>query len=201
MILMLDNYDSFTYNLVQGLAELSGGQVDVVRNDVASPEQLLDRGPRAVVVSPGPGTPDEAGISVELVKAAADVPLLGICLGHQALAAAHGASIHRAPEPVHGKTSHIPTRRSTMGCWATGSRRPKWGSLDQVMIRNRHHHHANDLLKRSSIIVAVKRRGSHPRRCRAHLALVRRLSADRLCGRAACCCISSERRRASEAAM
>ncbi len=102
---------------------------------------------------------------------------------------------------INGKTSHIPTRRSTMGCWATGSRRPKWGSLDQVMIRNRHHHHANDLLKRSSIIVAVKRRGSHPRRCRAHLALVRRLSADRLCGRAACCCISSERRRASEAAM
>jgi len=107
MILMLDNYDSFTYNLVQGLAELSGGQVDVVRNDVASPEQLLDRGPQAVVVSPGPGTPDEAGISVELIKAAADVPLLGICLGHQALAAANGASIQRAPEPVHGKTSHI----------------------------------------------------------------------------------------------
>jgi anthranilate synthase component 2 len=107
MILMLDNYDSFTYNLVQGLAELSGGQVDVVRNDVASPEQLLDRGPRAVVVSPGPGTPDEAGISIELIKAAADVPLLGICLGHQALAAAHGASIERASEPVHGKTSRI----------------------------------------------------------------------------------------------
>jgi anthranilate synthase component 2 len=107
MILMLDNYDSFTYNLVQGLARLSGGQVEVVRNDVASPGQLLDRKPRAVVVSPGPGTPDEAGISVELIRAAADLPLLGICLGHQALAAAHGARIERAPEPVHGKTSLI----------------------------------------------------------------------------------------------
>jgi anthranilate synthase component 2 len=107
MILMLDNYDSFTYNLVQGLAQLSGGQVEVVRNDVASAGELLDQNPRAVVVSPGPGTPDDAGISVQLIEAAADLPLLGICLGHQALAAAHGARIERAPEPVHGKTSLI----------------------------------------------------------------------------------------------
>jgi anthranilate synthase/aminodeoxychorismate synthase-like glutamine amidotransferase len=107
MILMLDNYDSFTYNLVQGLAELSGGQVEVVRNDAAAPNELLALGPRAVVVSPGPGTPEQAGISVELIDAAIDLPLLGICLGHQALAVAHGARIKRAPEPVHGKTSLI----------------------------------------------------------------------------------------------
>jgi anthranilate synthase component 2 len=107
MILMLDNYDSFTYNLVQGLAELSGGQVEVVRNDAASPDELLALEPRAVVVSPGPGTPEQAGVSVGLIKAANDVPLLGICLGHQALAVARGARIERAPEPVHGKTSLI----------------------------------------------------------------------------------------------
>jgi anthranilate synthase/aminodeoxychorismate synthase-like glutamine amidotransferase len=107
MILMIDNYDSFTYNLVQGLAELTGGQVDVVRNDVADAGQLLARAPQAVVVSPGPGTPDQAGVSVELVAAAAELPLLGICLGHQALAVAHGGRIVRSSEPVHGKTSLI----------------------------------------------------------------------------------------------
>jgi anthranilate synthase component 2 len=107
MILMIDNYDSFTYNLVQGLAELSGGQVEVVRNDAASPDDLLALGPAAVVISPGPGTPEQAGISVGMIEAAAELPLLGICLGHQSLAVAHGAAIERAPEPVHGKTSPI----------------------------------------------------------------------------------------------
>jgi len=107
MILMLDNYDSFTYNLVQGLAELSGGQVEVVRNDAATTSELLTLKPQAIVVSPGPGTPEQAGISVSLIEDAGDVPLLGICLGHQALAAAHGARIERAPEPVHGKTSLV----------------------------------------------------------------------------------------------
>ncbi len=107
MILMVDNYDSFTYNLVQGLADLSHGEVEVVRNDVATADELLARAPRAVVVSPGPGTPEQAGVSVDLIAAAAEVPLLGICLGHQALAVAHGGRVVRAAEPVHGKVSMI----------------------------------------------------------------------------------------------
>jgi anthranilate synthase component 2 len=107
MILMLDNYDSFTYNLVQELAEISGADIEVVRNDVATVAELLALAPRAIVISPGPGTPEHAGVSMELVGAAAHLPLLGICLGHQALAAVHGGRVVRGPEPVHGKTSAI----------------------------------------------------------------------------------------------
>jgi len=104
---MLDNYDSFTYNLVQGLSEISGVAIEVVRNDAASPTELLAGKPQAVVVSPGPGRPEQAGISVDLVLAAEDVPLLGICLGLQALAVAHGSEVVRGPEPVHGKVDYI----------------------------------------------------------------------------------------------
>jgi anthranilate synthase component 2 len=107
MILMLDNYDSFTYNLVQELSEIGDAEIEVVRNDVESVDSLLARRPAAIVVSPGPGTPEEAGVTMDLVAAAGDVPLLGICLGHQALAAVHGGRIVRASEPVHGKTSPI----------------------------------------------------------------------------------------------
>jgi anthranilate synthase component 2 len=107
MILMIDNYDSFTYNLVQEISEISGVEVRVRRNDTASAAELLACQPTAVVISPGPGTPHEAGVTLELVEAAAELPLLGICLGHQALAAVHGGRIVRAPEPVHGKTSPI----------------------------------------------------------------------------------------------
>ncbi len=107
MILVIDNYDSFTYNLVQELAELTGAPLEVVRNDVEGPSELLARGPRAVVISPGPGTPETAGVTMDLIGAAADVPLLGICLGHQALAAVSGARVVRAPAPVHGKTAAI----------------------------------------------------------------------------------------------
>jgi anthranilate synthase component 2 len=106
-ILMVDNYDSFTYNLVQELAQVSGAVIEVRRNDEASATELLAARPAAVVISPGPGVPEDAGVSMELVAAASDTPLLGICLGHQALAAVHGARIVRAPEPVHGKTSQI----------------------------------------------------------------------------------------------
>jgi anthranilate synthase component 2 len=107
MILMIDNYDSFTYNLVQELGEISGARIEVVRNDVKTVSELLAMQPQAIVISPGPGTPEQAGISMELVAAAKETPLLGICLGHQALAAVHGCKIVRAPEPHHGKVSAI----------------------------------------------------------------------------------------------
>ncbi len=104
---MIDNYDSFTYNLVQELAEISGAEIEVVRNDAGTADELLRRRPNAIVISPGPGTPDDAGVSTDLIRQAADTPLLGICLGLQSLAAVHGGVIVRAPAPVHGKTSEI----------------------------------------------------------------------------------------------
>ena len=107
MILMLDNYDSFTYNLVQELAEVGEAPIEVVRNDESTVDELLALGPDAIVISPGPGVPEESGVTMDLVAAARDLPLLGICLGHQALAAVHGGKVVRAFEPVHGKTSTV----------------------------------------------------------------------------------------------
>ena len=105
MILLLDNYDSFTYNLAQYLGEL-GCQVEVHRNDRISVEQIAQRKPERIVISPGPCTPHEAGISVEMVqKLAGKIPILGVCLGHQAIGAAFGGKIIRAPKLFHGKTS------------------------------------------------------------------------------------------------
>ena len=106
-ILVVDNYDSFAYNLVQYLGEL-GCEVDVVRNDAATVDALLERAPDRVVVSPGPCTPNEAGISLEVVRRfpEAGVPTLGVCLGHQSLAHAFGGSVVRH-EPVHGKTTVV----------------------------------------------------------------------------------------------
>jgi anthranilate synthase/aminodeoxychorismate synthase-like glutamine amidotransferase len=106
-VLVVDNYDSFTYNLVQYLGEL-GGDVEVVRNDRASVEELLDRRPERVVVSPGPCTPAEAGVSVDVMRRfpEAGVPTLGVCLGHQSLAQAFGGRVVRH-EPIHGKTCEI----------------------------------------------------------------------------------------------
>ncbi|EIC23250.1 anthranilate synthase component II [Thiorhodovibrio frisius] len=107
MILMIDNYDSFTYNLVQYLGEL-GAEVRVARNDEISVEQALALNPERILISPGPCTPDQAGISVPLIHAAAGrVPLLGVCLGHQSIGQAFGARIVRAREVMHGKTSPI----------------------------------------------------------------------------------------------
>ncbi|MDI6713374.1 MAG: anthranilate phosphoribosyltransferase [Anaerosomatales bacterium] len=108
MILVIDNYDSFTYNLVQLLAAL-GAEVEVRRNDEVTAEDALAMKPAGVVVSPGPGTPADAGVSGEVVRAAeaAGVPVLGVCLGHQVIAELHGASVVRAPKPVHGKTDEI----------------------------------------------------------------------------------------------
>jgi anthranilate synthase/aminodeoxychorismate synthase-like glutamine amidotransferase len=106
-VLVLDNYDSFTYNLVQYLGEL-GAEVEVVRNDHATVDELLVRGYDRVIVSPGPCTPDQAGISLEAVRRfpEAGIPTLGVCLGHQALVQAWGGKVIRH-EPVHGKTSKI----------------------------------------------------------------------------------------------
>jgi anthranilate synthase/aminodeoxychorismate synthase-like glutamine amidotransferase len=106
-VLLVDNYDSFTYNLVQYLGEL-GARIDVVRNDVATAEELLDSSPDRLIVSPGPCTPAEAGVSVEALRrfAEAGTPVLGVCLGHQALAAAFGGRVVRGA-PVHGKTADV----------------------------------------------------------------------------------------------
>lgn len=107
MILLVDNYDSFTWNLYQYLGEL-GAEVKVVRNDARSAAELLELRPEKIVISPGPCTPAEAGVSVDLVRRAAGrVPILGVCLGHQAIGAAFGARIVRAAVPMHGKTSLI----------------------------------------------------------------------------------------------
>ena len=106
-VLVLDNYDSFTFNLVQYLGEL-GAQPEVVRNDVATTEELLARGADRMVVSPGPCTPAEAGVSTEAIRRFAEegVPVLGVCLGHQALASAFGGKVVRG-EPVHGKAGDV----------------------------------------------------------------------------------------------
>ncbi|HTN23515.1 MAG TPA: aminodeoxychorismate/anthranilate synthase component II [Solirubrobacteraceae bacterium] len=106
-VLVVDNYDSFTYNLVQFLGDL-GADIDVVRNDKASVDELLERRPDRVVVSPGPCTPKEAGISVEAMRRfpEAGIPTLGVCLGHQSLAQAFGGTVIRH-EPIHGKTTQI----------------------------------------------------------------------------------------------
>jgi anthranilate synthase/aminodeoxychorismate synthase-like glutamine amidotransferase len=107
MVFVLDNYDSFTYNLVQYLGEL-GAEVVVRRNDQITIGEVEALGPERIVVSPGPCTPQEAGISIDLIRAfTGKVPLLGVCLGHQALGAAFGGKVIRAPNLMHGKTSQV----------------------------------------------------------------------------------------------
>jgi anthranilate synthase/aminodeoxychorismate synthase-like glutamine amidotransferase len=107
MILLLDNYDSFTYNLYQYLAEL-GAQVEVYRNDALSVAQAEALAPSHIVISPGPCTPREAGVSNALIRALGPrIPLLGVCLGHQCIGEVFGGRVIRAPEPVHGKTALI----------------------------------------------------------------------------------------------
>jgi anthranilate synthase component II len=107
MVLMIDNYDSFTYNLVQYLGEL-GADVRVIRNDELSVAQAIALRPERVVVSPGPCTPNEAGISVPLIQAlAGKVPILGVCLGHQSIGQAFGGRIVKAHDVMHGKTSPV----------------------------------------------------------------------------------------------
>ncbi len=106
MILVVDNYDSFTFNLVQFLARLDG-DVRVLRNDAATADVLLAMRPDRIVISPGPGRPEDAGVSCELIERNEKIPLLGVCLGHQALGLVFGGKVVRAPVLMHGKTSEI----------------------------------------------------------------------------------------------
>jgi len=107
MLLMLDNYDSFTYNLVQYLGEL-GEDVRVVRNDALSVDEIRTLAPSRIVISPGPGTPDQAGVSLALIeKLGGQIPILGVCLGHQSIGQAFGGRVVRAGRIMHGKTSAI----------------------------------------------------------------------------------------------
>jgi anthranilate synthase component 2 len=106
MFLLIDNYDSFTYNLWHYLGEL-GAEVVVRRNDQIAVEAALAMRPQGIVISPGPSDPDHAGICLELVRRAGDIPLLGVCLGHQAIGQAFGGKVVRAPVPMHGKVSAI----------------------------------------------------------------------------------------------
>ena len=115
-LLMIDNYDSFTYNLVQYLAEL-GAEVDVRRNDAVTLDEVATLAPDGIVISPGPCTPREAGVSVPVVRRfTGRIPILGVCLGHQAIGAAFGGDIVRGPRIMHGKTS--PIRHDGTGVFA-----------------------------------------------------------------------------------
>ena len=105
-ILVIDNYDSFTYNLVQ-LLLVAGAEVEVVRNDAEPVSAMLARHPDGILISPGPGTPEQAGVCMELLAARPDVPMLGVCLGHQAMGASCGATVGRAVHLMHGKTSNV----------------------------------------------------------------------------------------------
>ena len=116
MLLMIDNYDSFTFNVVQYLAEL-GADVHVVRNDELTIEQIKALQPERIVISPGPCTPNEAGVSLEVIKTFAGlIPMLGICLGHQSIGQAFGGDVVRAKAVMHGKTS--PIHHTGMGVFA-----------------------------------------------------------------------------------
>jgi anthranilate synthase/aminodeoxychorismate synthase-like glutamine amidotransferase len=109
MVIVIDNYDSFTYNLVQRLGEIdSSVKIEVHRNDEITIEEIERRSPERLLVSPGPCTPTEAGVSVDCIRAfAGKIPILGVCLGHQSIGQAYGGSIVRAPELMHGKTDSI----------------------------------------------------------------------------------------------
>ncbi len=141
MIVMIDNYDSFTFNIVQYLGEL-GEDVDVYRNDQIDIEQIQSLAPSAIVISPGPCTPNEAGISMDVViEFAGQVPILGVCLGHQSIGQVYGGDIVKARQVMHGMTSLITLRCSTTvtGCiriWVTKARINMNQKPDGLMLLN-----------------------------------------------------------------
>jgi anthranilate synthase component 2 len=134
MIFFVDNYDSFTYNLVQAVGKLDQDVV-VARNDRFDPAEVVRSRPRAVIISPGPGRPEDAGRSIAMIAAAeeAGLPLLGVCLGHQAIAAFHGAAVERAPAPRHGKTSAV--RHDGTGLFAGVSSPFEAGRYHSLVVR------------------------------------------------------------------
>ena len=128
MIFVLDNYDSFTFNLVQYIGE-TGEEVQVRRNDQVTVDEVRELRPRKIVISPGPCTPNEAGITIELIqKLAGEVPILGVCLGHQAIGAAFGGHVIRSDRIMHGKTSMVEHDGRTI-----------FEGLESPMIANRYH--------------------------------------------------------------
>ncbi len=113
MVLMIDNYDSFTYNIVQYCREL-GADLKIIRNDELTIEEIKALNPEKIILSPGPATPDDAGVTLEVIKAFADTtPIFGICLGHQSIAQAFGGDVVRAKNMMHGKTSQVVVDRET----------------------------------------------------------------------------------------
>jgi anthranilate synthase/aminodeoxychorismate synthase-like glutamine amidotransferase len=137
MLLLLDNYDSFTYNLYQYLSEL-GADVQVRRNDQVSLEEIGRMQPERIVISPGPCTPNEAGLSCDVIATFGPyIPLLGVCLGHQAVGQVYGGRVVRAPQPMHGKTSLIYHKREGV-----------FGTLPQPFEANRYH---SLIVERSSL--------------------------------------------------
>lgn len=128
MILLIDNYDSFVYNLARYVEEL-GCETHVVRNDATTVEEIKDWNPLAIIISPGPCTPTEAGISLDVVRQlGSQIPMLGVCLGHQVIAAAYGAKISRAPRPIHGQTSPISHEQASL-----------FANMTQPLIATRYH--------------------------------------------------------------
>ncbi len=153
MLLILDNYDSFTYNLVQRFGEL-GMVPEVFRNDRITVAEALDRGPDAVVVSPGPGTPSRAGIAVELIRAAAarGVPVLGVCLGHQAIGEAFGGRVVRCSRIMHGKTSPVEHTAD-----------PLFSGLDSPLVAMRYHSLVVDPASMPAELETIAWSGDRPR--------------------------------------
>ena len=155
-VLVLDNYDSFTFNLVQYLGEL-GAEPVVIRNDVMPPEEARALEPDRLLISPGPGTPEDAGHSIDYVATLGlEMPTLGVCLGHQAIAVAFGGKVDRAPEPRHGKTSQI-----------THDDRGIFAGLSNPFVATRYHSlaavHLPDVLEESAhsedgVVQAVRHR-------------------------------------------
>lgn len=128
MILLIDNYDSFVYNLARYVEEL-GCETHVVRNDATTVEEIKGWAPQAIIISPGPCTPTEAGISLDVVRQlGSQIPMLGVCLGHQVIAAAYGAKIVCAPRPIHGQTSPISHEQTSL-----------FANMTQPLIATRYH--------------------------------------------------------------